>query len=45
MTDLIALLVLAAILLGAGTYVYRAKKRGAKCIGCPNSGSCDCHCH
>jgi len=40
MEDLFIVLILAAILGGAAWYVYKAKKRGAKCIGCPNSGSC-----
>ena len=40
MTDLIILLALAGILTGAGLYVYRAKKNGQKCIGCPNAKSC-----
>lgn len=30
---------------GAGFYIYRAKKSGQKCIGCPNSNSCSrCNC-
>ena len=44
--DLIVLGVLAAILGGAGYAVYRSKKSGKKCIGCPDSGSCSgcCSC-
>ena len=44
--DLIVLGVLAAILGGAGYAVYRSKKSGRKCIGCPDSGSCSgcCSC-
>ena len=49
MTDIIALVVIAAIVCAAALYVYRAKKRGAKCIGCPagencakGRGSCSC---
>ena len=44
MTDLIVVLILAAVLGGAGYYVYRAKKYGAKCIGCPMGGKCSGHC-
>ncbi len=44
MTDLIVVMVLIAILGGAGYYVYRAKKSGAKCIGCPSGGKCTCGC-
>ena len=43
MTDLLAALVLLIILALAGWYVYRSKKSGRKCIGCP-SGSCPHHC-
>lgn len=32
--------VLLLILGGAGFYIYKAKKSGKKCIGCPDSGSC-----
>ena len=38
--DLIIVFVIAAILGGAGYAVYRSKKAGKKCIGCPDSGSC-----
>ena len=40
MTDLILALVLVLIIGAAGLYVWRAKKRGVKCIGCPNGCSC-----
>lgn len=38
MVDIIIILVLLAILGGAGMYVYKARKSGKKCIGCPESG-------
>lgn len=45
MKTLILIAVLALILLAAGLYVYKAKKRGDQCIGCPHckncNGSCD----
>ena len=44
MTDLIILMVLLAILAAAGGYIYRAKKRGQKCIGCPHSKTCSGNC-
>lgn len=44
MTDLIILAVLALILGAAAGYVYKAKKSGAKCIGC-SAGEGGCHCH
>ena len=43
MTDLVAALILFAVVGVAGCYVYRAKKKGTKCIGCPAGGSC-CTC-
>lgn len=46
MTDLIVLALVAGIVLAAMGYIRRAKKKGAKCIGCPHSGSCSggCNC-
>ena len=41
MTDLIIIAVVAAILAVVGRYLYKAKKRGVKCVGCP-SGGCSC---
>lgn len=40
MTDLIVIAILVVVVGGAARYVYKAKKSGAKCIGCPDSGSC-----
>jgi len=47
MENVILSLVLLAIVGGAALYVYKAKKRGEKCIGCPHSKQCknsDCSC-
>ena len=44
MENVIIVLILALILGGAGLYVYKAKKRGAKCIGCPDGGNCTGSC-
>ena len=43
---LIIAVVLAIVGLAVG-YVIRAKKRGAKCVGCPEGscGSCNCGCN
>ncbi len=38
--DWIILGVLALILGGAGLYVYKARKRGQKCVGCPHAKTC-----
>ena len=40
MQDLIILAILAVIVGCAARYVYKAKKRGQKCIGCPEGCSC-----
>ena len=44
MTDLIIVLVVTAILALAGLYVYKTKKSGQKCIGCPHSKTCSGNC-
>lgn len=44
MADLIAGGLIAAAVLSAALYVYRAKKSGKGCIGCPDAGGCSsCH--
>ena len=51
MKDLIILAVLTVILFGVIRYLVKAKKRGVKCIGCPEGCSCSkqdhsaCSCH
>lgn len=55
MQDLLIIGVVAVIVGLAAAYVIRAKKRGQKCIGCPDSsccssggkceGGCNCNCH
>ncbi len=38
----IIIIVIVAIIIGlAGGYVYKAKKSGQKCIGCPHANSCN----
>ena len=47
MSDFVIIVVVAAILILAGLYVYKAKKSGQKCIGCPHSKTCgskSCNC-
>lgn len=41
MTDFIIIAVLLVIVCAAAWYVYKAKKSGQKCIGCPDGG-CNC---
>ena len=44
MENVIIMLILVAIIGGAGRYVYKRKKSGTKCIGCPYSKSCSGGC-
>ena len=47
MTDLIIILIVAAVVALAGLYVYKPKKSGQKCVGCPHSKTCgskNCSC-
>lgn len=45
MENVILIAVLLLIAGGAAYYVYRAKKNGAHCIGCPSGKSCGGSCH
>lgn len=44
MVDFIIAVIVLSIVGGAAFYICRAKKNGAKCIGCPNSKTCGCNC-
>ena len=41
MTDFVIIAILAVVVVAAARYVIKAKKSGAKCMGCP-SGGCNC---
>lgn len=43
MTDIILGIVILLILGFAISYIVKAKKSGAKCIGCPDANSCSSH--
>lgn len=50
MENIILIVMLVLILGGAGLYIYKAKKSGRKCIGCPDGSACgkgceSCTCH
>lgn len=48
MINILLVLILAVIIGGSGFYIYRAKKAGQKCIGCPYSKDCEtnkCSCN
>ena len=40
MADFIVIAVVAAIVGGASAYIYKAKKNGARCVGCSSAGQC-----
>ncbi len=40
METVIAVVIVVAIVALAVGYIIKAKKRGVKCIGCPDGGSC-----
>ncbi len=40
MINVIATLVLIVIVSSASYYIYKEKKKGTKCIGCPMAGNC-----
>lgn len=47
MVNVILVIILAGIIGGAALYIYRAKKRGQACIGCPHAKTCasrKCNC-
>lgn len=46
MINVIVITALAAIIIGVSVYIFKQKKKGVKCIGCPHSGECskkNCH--
>ena len=44
LTDYILIALIAAILCGAAYAIYRSKKSGKKCIGCPDGDGCAGNC-
>lgn len=44
MADVIVIMILGICVGGAIRYIYKSKKSGAKCIGCPHSCSCSGNC-
>ena len=48
MQTVIVSVILVAVIGAAAGYIFHAKKKGRKCIGCPDSGHCagcceNCH--
>lgn len=44
-SDIIAIIVIALIIIGALIYIIKAKLNGQKCIGCPHSKTCKSNRH
>lgn len=44
MTDILIIAVVAGIVGLAGWFLRKARKRGARCIGCPSGGCCSGKC-
>ncbi len=44
MKNVIIILMLVALVGAASFYIWKAKKSGKKCIGCPSSGCSKCTC-
>lgn len=45
MVNIVAALVIVILVGSASIYIYKSKKSGKKCIGCPASdGKCTCGC-
>ena len=44
MADLIVIAIIAVLIGAAARYVWKAKKSGRACIGCPDSGCCSGKC-
>ena len=42
--DYVIIAVIALIIGGAALYIYKAKKSGKKCIGCPDGATCTGKC-
>lgn len=42
--DIIVIAVIALIIGLVVFYIHKAKKKGIKCIGCPNGATCSGHC-
>ena len=48
MENILIILIVAGMVGLAGRYLWKAKKRGVKCVGCPDGcscGGCGCQCH
>lgn len=44
MENIVIVLVVSAIVIAVAVYLYKSKKRGDACIGCPYAKQCQGHC-
>ena len=44
MDDILVIVIVALIVLFASLYVYKKRKAGIKCIGCPEAKTCSGNC-
>ena len=44
MINLMIIILVALIVGSAGLYIYKAKKRGHACVGCPHAKTCGSKC-
>lgn len=44
MENIILIAVLLLVVGGAALYIYKAKKRGQACVGCPHAKTCGSKC-
>lgn len=44
LTDIIVIIAIVLIVGGASFYIIRAKRRGQRCIGCPDAKTCSGNC-
>ncbi len=40
MDNLIIIIIVTLVVVLSGAYIYKEKKKGKKCIGCPEGGKC-----
>lgn len=41
MVDFIVIIIIVSIVIVAIRYIYKSRKKGIRCIGCPASGTCN----
>ena len=44
MIDIIVIVIICAVIVGASGFIFKSKRSGQKCIGCPHSQYCSGNC-